>query len=162
MTLRRSSLIVCVTLSHVPFACETSGRRASCTSGVPSKLMPTRKWSSLKNFSPFLGNGKAVCLDGILHGDALLVVLSHRLRKEAKEIQPGQGWFSALKGKRNKAALVKFLKAALVSMSRQSARVIMQSSEVLRGFAAHPGKSNSGSACCNSLLRVLSGIEAAS
>ena len=65
-----------------------------------------------EKFSPFLGNGKAVCLDGVLYGDALLVVLSHRLRKEAEKIQPGQGWLPALKSKRNKAALVKFLKTA--------------------------------------------------
>ena len=66
-----------------------------------------------EKFSPFLGNGKAVCLDGVLYGDALLVVLSHRLRKEAEKIQPGQGWLPALKGKRNKAALLNFHKAAL-------------------------------------------------
>ena len=37
---------------------------------------------------PFFGNGKAVCLDGVLHCYTLLVVLSHCLRKKQKEIQP--------------------------------------------------------------------------
>jgi hypothetical protein len=48
-----------------------------------------------------------------LHGNVLLVVLSHRLRKETKEIQSGQRWLAALKGERNKAARLKFRKAAL-------------------------------------------------
>ena len=41
-----------------------------------------------EKFSPFFGNSKAVCLDGVLHRYTLLVVLSHCLRKEPKEIQP--------------------------------------------------------------------------
>lgn len=52
-----------------------------------------------EKFSPLLGNGKTICLDSVLHGDALLVVLSHRLRKEVEEVQPGQGRFPTLKGK---------------------------------------------------------------
>lgn len=35
---------------HVPSP-EASGRKASCTSGVPSKLIPTRKFSSRKNLA---------------------------------------------------------------------------------------------------------------
>lgn len=66
-----------------------------------------------EKFSPLLGNGKTICLDSVLHGNVLLVVLSHRLRKETKEIQSGQRWLAALKGERNKAARLKFRKAAL-------------------------------------------------
>ena len=54
-----------------------------------------------------------ICLDSVLHGNVLLVGLSHRLRKETKEIQSGQRWLAALKGERNKAARLKFRKAAL-------------------------------------------------
>jgi len=52
-----------------------------------------------EKFSPFLGNCEAICLNGILHRDTLLVVLLHGLRKETEEIQPSQGRFPTLKGK---------------------------------------------------------------
>ena len=52
------------------------------------KIENVEKIFFAEKFRPFFGNSKAVCLDGILHRYTLLVVLSHCLRKEQKEIQP--------------------------------------------------------------------------
>ena len=90
-----------------------------------------------------------------------LVVLSHRLRKEAEKIQPGQGWLPAPERQRNKAALLNFHKAALNQRlgSRPRHHAVFGVHAVLLLI---PVKAILAAHVCSSLRLVLSGIEAAS
>ena len=127
-----------------------------------------------EKFSPFLGNCKAICLNGILHRDTLLVVLLHGLRKETEEIQPSQGRFPTLKGKRDITALFDFRKTALNQRFRSSERhdavirvhAILLLISIKAILAAHVAVARCGlnqelkllhstSVCCNTVTGVL-------